>query len=101
MRLPANPTGQVDLKILLSEFLQAGIGSLMVEGGARVITSFLSAHLVDRLVLTIAPLLVGGLNAVSNLTKTNNYSFPSLHNPRYQNVGDNIVLFGNVRQIKE
>ena len=101
VRLPANPAGQVDLKILLSEFLRAGISSLMVEGGARVITSFLSANLVDRLVLTIAPLLVGGLNAVSNLMEPNNYSFPSLHNPRYQSVGDSIVLFGNVRQTKE
>jgi 2,5-diamino-6-(ribosylamino)-4(3H)-pyrimidinone 5'-phosphate reductase len=31
----------------------------MVEGGARVIQSFLSEHLVDALVVTTAPLLIG------------------------------------------
>ncbi len=101
MRLPANPSGQVDLTALLGQFSQAGIRSLMVEGGARVITSFLSAHLVDRLVLTIAPLLVGGLNAVGNLAELNGCSFPSLRNPRYQSVGSNIVLFGDVRRPNE
>jgi 2,5-diamino-6-(ribosylamino)-4(3H)-pyrimidinone 5'-phosphate reductase len=31
----------------------------MVEGGARVIRSFLSEHLVDALIVTTAPVLVG------------------------------------------
>lgn len=31
----------------------------MVEGGARVIQSFLSEHLVDALIVTTAPVLVG------------------------------------------
>jgi 2,5-diamino-6-(ribosylamino)-4(3H)-pyrimidinone 5'-phosphate reductase len=32
----------------------------MVEGGARVIQSFLSECLVDALIVTTAPILVGG-----------------------------------------
>lgn len=32
----------------------------MVEGGARVIQSFLSERLVDALIVTTAPVLVGG-----------------------------------------
>ena len=32
----------------------------MVEGGARVIQSFLSDRLVDALIVTTAPVLVGG-----------------------------------------
>lgn len=33
--------------------------SLMVEGGASVISAFLSSHLVDLVIITIAPTLVG------------------------------------------
>ncbi|MGC8484908.1 MAG: RibD family protein [Candidatus Baltobacteraceae bacterium] len=36
-----------------------GIGSLFVEGGARVLTSFLSAGLFTRLRLSIAPFFLG------------------------------------------
>jgi hypothetical protein len=32
----------------------------MVEGGARIIQSFLSEHLVDALIVTTAPVIVGG-----------------------------------------
>ena len=34
-----------------------GITSLMVEGGAQVITSFISSQLVDQVIVTVAPVL--------------------------------------------
>lgn len=46
---------------------ERGIKRLMVEGGAHVITAFIQARLVDALVLTIAPKLVGGYKAVGDL----------------------------------
>ncbi len=46
---------------------ERGIKRLMVEGGAQVITAFLKARLVDALVLTIAPKLVGGYKAIGDL----------------------------------
>ena len=39
----------------------------MVEGGARVITAFLAQRLADQVVLTLAPVFVGGLPAVEGL----------------------------------
>lgn len=36
-----------------------GLGRLLVEGGGRVVSSFLAARVVDRLYLTTAPLLIG------------------------------------------
>jgi 2,5-diamino-6-(ribosylamino)-4(3H)-pyrimidinone 5'-phosphate reductase len=38
-----------------------GIQSLMVEGGAQIIDSFVKSGLVDRLVVTVAPVVVGPL----------------------------------------
>ena len=52
--LPGN-NGWVDLADLLKHLGSMGINSLMVEGGARVITSFLASRLVDQVVLTLAP----------------------------------------------
>jgi len=58
--------------VCLDDLLQAlhaeGIESVMVEGGSEVITSFLRQRLVDYLIITIAPMLVGGVSALSGLT---------------------------------
>jgi GTP cyclohydrolase II len=67
--LPADASGRVDLSALLSCLLEMGVESLMVEGGARVITSFLNQQLVDRILITIAPLFVGGVHAPEGRSK--------------------------------
>ena len=65
IRFPADDCGRVHLSALLDALADAGIKTLMVEGGSAVVTSFLSARLVDRVALTLAPRLVGGLRAVA------------------------------------
>lgn len=101
LAVPPNQQGQVDLAALLVQLKQRGIERLMVEGGASVITSFLAAQLADRLVLTIAPVLVGGLNAVSSLIQLNGAGFPRLRHPRYEQMGDDMVISGDVVWEKE
>lgn len=96
LRLPATGQGRVSLKALLALLPQMGIKRLMVEGGAEIITAFLNARLVDRLVITVAPLLVGGLRAVDNLGTLNGNGFPKLHNLTYQQLGDDMVLAGDL-----
>ena len=63
----AGPRG-VDLASALQTLRELGVGSLLVEGGARVITSFFAEKLVDRLVVGIAPTIMGaGVEAVGDL----------------------------------
>ena len=58
----------VDLPRALETLRTLGVRSLLVEGGARVITSFLAEKLVDRLVVGIAPTIIGsGIDAVGDL----------------------------------
>ena len=60
--------GGLDLTDMLRRLSHLGIRSLMVEGGSRIITSLLKAGLVDRLVVCIAPKVLGaGLDAVGDL----------------------------------
>jgi GTP cyclohydrolase II len=64
IRVRSRRNGLLDLRMLLAHLHELGIRSLMVEGGASVITAFLAAQLVDQMIVTIAPRVVGGLNAV-------------------------------------
>ncbi len=64
----ADRAGQVDLSELLTILGKRKISSLLVEGGSAVITSFLKENLADRLLVILAPKIVGaGLNAVGDL----------------------------------
>lgn len=66
--LPAGPAGGVDLAALLARLGARGVPSVMVEGGARLITSLLRARLADRLALCLAPKILGeGISAVGDL----------------------------------
>lgn len=68
LSLPTGEGGHVDLAALLAELSARGVRSLMVEGGARIITALLRARLVDRLVVTVAPKVLGvGIEAVGDL----------------------------------
>jgi riboflavin-specific deaminase-like protein len=57
--VPAGAEG-VDLPSALRMLRTEGVCSLMVEGGAKLITSLLSQRLVDRLVIGVAPIIIGG-----------------------------------------
>lgn len=96
LTMPADGRGRVDLPALLAQLAARGVQSVMVEGGARVITSFLDLHLVDRVVVTIAPMLVGGLHAVESVVWHNGRLSPHLRHPRYQTFGQDIVLVADV-----
>ena len=64
----AERDGRVNLAAGLSCLRGLGIELLLVEGGAQVITGLLRARLVDRLIVAIAPLLIGtGKSAVEQL----------------------------------
>ena len=52
-------TSSTDLASALRTLRALGVASLLVEGGRRVITSFFAEKLVDRLVLGIAPSIMG------------------------------------------
>ena len=68
LSLPEDTEGRVDLSALLAELRAWDVGSVMVEGGAALITSFLCDRLVDRLAVCIAPKILGsGIEAVGDL----------------------------------
>jgi diaminohydroxyphosphoribosylaminopyrimidine deaminase / 5-amino-6-(5-phosphoribosylamino)uracil reductase len=56
----ARGPGGLDLGDVLARLAARGVVHLLVEGGAAVAAAFLSAGLVDRLALVLAPRVLGG-----------------------------------------
>lgn len=94
----ANDEGLVDLREALDVLAARGVRRLLVEGGGRVVTSFLRARLVDRLHVEIAMRILGakgtptvGVLGVGALGET-----PALANVSIERCGDNLLVRGDV-----
>ncbi|NIM59277.1 MAG: bifunctional diaminohydroxyphosphoribosylaminopyrimidine deaminase/5-amino-6-(5-phosphoribosylamino)uracil reductase RibD [Candidatus Aminicenantes bacterium] len=57
----------LDIKKVLSWLGKNEISSVLVEGGSRVLTSMLEGGLVDKIIVSISPKLIGGKHAPSLL----------------------------------
>jgi len=66
--VPGGKAGGLDLTKLLIFLGKLKIKTLLVEGGSKIITSFLKKKLVGRLIVVIAPRILGkGLAAIGDL----------------------------------
>ena len=84
--------GDLDLSEVLTHLYDANLNTLMVEGGASIISSFLSSQLVDRIILTIAPIFLGGVTAVNaQLPK-----LPRLQHVEQSHMGNDLIIKGDV-----
>ncbi len=90
----SSDSGQVDLPAALHLLQQRGIRALMVEGGASVITAFLQHQLVDAVVITVAPLMIGGYKAVGELGLSSAQPFPSLSPMHSEKLDDDMIIWG-------
>jgi GTP cyclohydrolase II len=95
--VPADARG-VDLAAALRVLRDAGVLSLLVEGGAHVITSFLSGGLADRLIVAIAPTVIGaGTEAVGELGVMRVSEGMRLMNRSLHVAGDDVVVAADLR----
>jgi riboflavin biosynthesis pyrimidine reductase len=70
----------------------------MVEGGAATITSMLAAKMVDRLVVSISPMIIGsGVEAVGNLGVRRVVDGVRLTNQCAYVAGDDLLLGWDVQ----
>ncbi len=96
--IPILDSGLIDLRAALDQLGSLGIKSLMVEGGARIITSFLTERLANWLILTIAPTVVGGLNAIDPSIWGESRPFSRLHRVGSRQLGDDVILWGDLSE---
>lgn len=84
--------GKIDLYALMAILDEKQVNSIMVEGGAKVITSFVNAELIDQFIITVSPRLVGGLPAIDS-NGLNLNSTLMLGHISYQRLGNDLILW--------
>lgn len=93
LEIAADRAGRVDLRELLAALGKRETSSLLVEGGAAVITSFIKENLADRLVVILSPKLAGaGINSIGDLGIRRMDDALGLSLRRVSRRGDDIIL---------
>lgn len=91
---------QIDMNSLLTELGKKEISSVLVEGGAAVITTILREHLADKAVIIIAPKIVGkGIEAVGDLGIERIDNALEFSFKRIIRKGDDLVIDGRIEKV--
>lgn len=84
---------RIDLAHLFAALGQNNISSVLIEGGSNVITTVLKERLADRVVIVIAPKIVGkGIEAVGDLNITTMEDALKFSHQKIFRRGDDIVI---------
>ncbi|MES2669611.1 MAG: GTP cyclohydrolase II [Pseudomonadota bacterium] len=92
--VPADAADRVDLAALMAQLRQRGVRNLMIEGGGRILTQIVNRQLFDLLVLTVAPLMVGGVPAFAPRQGLLRHQHTRIAQPQYLPVGEDLVVWG-------
>ena len=91
--IKADKKGNVDLKKLFKILAGRNISSILIEGGAQIITSVLKNNLANRLVTIIAPKIIGsGIEAVGDLNIRSLGAAKILSIQKVLRRGDDIII---------
>lgn len=92
----------VHMRKIMDELAARGVMSVLVEGGRQIHTSLLSMGLVDKVVMFIAPKVLGGASLRSPIEDLGLDSMDhalQLNRVQWQNFGDDMCIEGYLREI--
>jgi riboflavin-specific deaminase-like protein len=99
--LPSQEDGRVDLQALLVALAARGMRSVLVEGGAEMITSLLRRRLAHRLVVCVAPKVLGlGVEAIGDLGILRLDEALSFARGRFRLCGPDVLFEGDIEQAR-
>jgi diaminohydroxyphosphoribosylaminopyrimidine deaminase/5-amino-6-(5-phosphoribosylamino)uracil reductase len=94
----ADDDRRTDAASVLDRAAEAGMNSILVEGGAQVITSLLRRRLVNRLSVVLAPMILGrGIDAVGDLHIGSPEEAIRLDSVETEDLHGNLLVSGLVR----
>src|SRR6185312_1949868 len=88
---------RINLSSMLEKLFNFGIKTVMVEGGREIITSFVNENLADKVMITLAPIFVGGLSVLSK-PMDEVCDFPKLKNIIQYKLGKDIIITGDIER---
>ena len=89
--------GRVEWRVLLEELGRRGMNALLIEGGAEVNASALRSDVVDRVVFFLAPILLGGqdaIGAIGGRSPARLTDALSIQDPMVSRIGSDIMVEG-------
>jgi 5-amino-6-(5-phosphoribosylamino)uracil reductase/diaminohydroxyphosphoribosylaminopyrimidine deaminase/5-amino-6-(5-phosphoribosylamino)uracil reductase len=93
--LPQDADGRVDLTAALAALVERGVDSLLIEGGRGLITATLRGRLAERILVCIAPKIVGtGIDAIGDLHIRHMDKAVTFRDTSFRQVGDDIIFEG-------
>lgn len=96
-----NHPGRCDLGDCLQRLKLMGFKRLMVEGGAKVITSFLEQGLVDLAIVTVSPALLNGYKAIQpSSAQRSNKPWMTFSSWQTFRLGTDLIFFAKPARIK-
>ncbi len=91
------PTGELPLESVLKELSERQVAQLLVEGGSKVITSFLRQGLADEIHTIVAPIILGqGSPPVGNLNLERVDQGIKLEKVTHKRLGRDLLVTGRV-----
>lgn len=97
-QMEENEKGDVSIASLLKKLAQARMSSIMVEGGAKIYTSFLKEHLADRIIIALAPKIIGaGIDAINDLSILDVNESIDLINFKTKKLGPDLLVEADLR----
>jgi diaminohydroxyphosphoribosylaminopyrimidine deaminase / 5-amino-6-(5-phosphoribosylamino)uracil reductase len=97
--LPVDAGGRVDLRALFAALAARGMNSVMVEGGGKLHTACLSAGLIGRAHVFVAPILLGGDGEprwIGNLGTRSVADGLRLRDVEHEILGEDLLVTGRV-----
>lgn len=97
----AEKEGRVDLHDLLAKLGSRGVQSILLEGGAQLNAAFLKAGLIDRMMIFVAPKVIGGnggYGIFAGLGVPCLADALQLQDIRINRFGDDVLIEGEMKQ---
>jgi diaminohydroxyphosphoribosylaminopyrimidine deaminase / 5-amino-6-(5-phosphoribosylamino)uracil reductase len=87
--------GKIPLKSLIKKLDKKNIISVLCEGGSSLASSLINEKAADKIILTIAPKIIGkGLDPFPLLVNSGLENAVKLNNVEYKNIDDDLIIIG-------
>jgi len=94
---PSDPSGRVDFKKCIRRLGREDITSVLVEGGQRVFTTALRSGLTDRVIICLAPRLLGrGKDALGDLGIRRIAEALPIREMKVRRLGQDVIITGRM-----
>ena len=95
-KIPEHKNG-IDLMFLIDVLRDKGIVSILIEGGSRIAGSMIDLRAVDKFVVFIAPIVIGGSNSLGPISGSgidNVSDALKFKTSQFKKYGDDIAIIG-------